>query len=399
VKLAIVASHPVQYYGPLFRVLAAKVDLTVFYAHKATPEQQGAAGFDQAFDWDVDLVGGYAHAFLRNVAKAPSTNRFAGCDTPEIGARLDGARCDAVLVMGWHLKGYWQAILAAKHRGLPVLVRGDSQLETPRSPARRVLKALAYPALLRLFDAALYVGQRNRAYYRHYRMPEARLFFSPHGVDAERFRSGATELARTLVRRSLGAAPDDKLVMFAGKLVASKRPFDVLDAIARLRAHGERNLVALFVGSGPLEAELRARARSAQTPAHFLGFCNQSRMPAAMAAADVLVLPSDGRETWGLVCNEALACGVPIVVSDAVGCAADLAADDRVGRIFRLADVEALASALSATLAEPADKAAIARVCDRYSLEAAASGIVRAMFAVTQGPAKSRDARAVRSSA
>jgi glycosyltransferase involved in cell wall biosynthesis len=302
-------------------------------------------------------------------------------------------------VMGWHLKSYGQAILAAKRRRLPVLVRGDSQLETPRSPARRVLKAVAYPALLRLFDAALYVGQRNRAYYRHYRMPEARLFFSPHCVDAERFRSGATELARTLMRRSLGAAPDDKLVMFAGKLVASKRPFDVLEAIARLRANGDEKPAALFVGSGPLEAELRARARSAQTPAHFLGFCNQSRMPAAMAAADVLVLPSDGRETWGLVGNEALACGVPIVVSDAVGCAADLAADDRAGRIFPLANVDALAGALSVTLAQSADKAAIARVCDRYSLEAAADGILRATIAVAQAPANSRDARVVRSSA
>ena len=398
-KLAIVASHPVQYYGPLFRVLAAKLDLTVFYAHKATPEQQGAAGFDQPFDWDVDLLGGYANAFLRNVAKTPSTHRFAGCDTPEIGARLDGARVDAVLAMGWHLKCYGQAILAAKRRGLPVLVRGDSQLETPRSPARRVLKAIAYPGLLRLFDAALYVGQRNRAYYRHYRMPEARLFFSPHGVDAERFRSGATKVARTLMRRSLGVAPDDKLVMFAGKLVASKRPFDILEAIASLRANGDEKLAALFVGSGPLEAELRAHARCAQIPAHFLGFCNQSRMPAAMAAADVLALPSDGRETWGLVGNEALACGVPIVVSDAVGCAADLATDDRVGRIFPLADIDALASALSATFAAPPDKAAIARVCDRYSLEAAADGIVRATIAVTRGSANARDARVVRTSA
>ena len=393
-RLAIVASHPVQYYAPLFRVLAARIEPTVFYAHQSTPEQQAAAGFAHPFDWDIDLLGGYAHVFLRNVAKTPASDRFGGCDTPEIGARLAGF--DAVLVMGWHLKCFWQAIVAAKRRGLPVLVRGDSQLATPRSPARRALKALLYPGLMRVFDAALYVGQRNRAYYRRYGMSEARLFHSPHCIDAQRFQAGATGEARARVRQILGVAPDEKLVVFVGKLVATKRPFDLIDAIAKSPVEGRP--AAMFVGSGPAEAELRARAQTLQTPAHFLGFCNQSRMPAVLAAADLLVFPSQG-ETWGLVANEALACGLPILLSDAVGCAPDLAADARVGRVFPTGDVDALAKAMSAMLAEPADAAAIARLSERHSLQAAAEGIVRAVAATTQGRAKARRARFARGSA
>ena len=120
--LAVVASHPIQYHAPLFRELARRLDLTVFYAHRATPVDQARAGFGVGFEWDIDLLSGYEHAFLRNLAKRPGLDRFGGCDTPEIGARLAEGRFDAVLVPGWHLKTYLQAGLAAKRLGLPVFV-------------------------------------------------------------------------------------------------------------------------------------------------------------------------------------------------------------------------------------------------------------------------------------
>jgi hypothetical protein len=87
-RLAILTSHPIQYYGPLFRELAKSVDLHVFFSHRATPEQQGWAGFSTAFEWDVDITSGYAHSFLQNVARRPGTDHFFGCDTPGIGQHL-----------------------------------------------------------------------------------------------------------------------------------------------------------------------------------------------------------------------------------------------------------------------------------------------------------------------
>src|ERR1700730_16404303 len=164
-RLAVIASHPIQYYAPLFRVLAHRIDLTVFFAHRASPSDQAKAGFGVAFDWDIDLLSGYAHHFLTNVSKQPGVNHFAGCDTPEIGARLREGHFDALLVQGWNLKTFIQAVFAAKCQGMPVLARGDSHLGTSRSALKRAAKATAYPALLRLFDAALYVGQRSRDYW------------------------------------------------------------------------------------------------------------------------------------------------------------------------------------------------------------------------------------------
>jgi hypothetical protein len=165
-RLAFVTSHPIQYYAPLFRALAHRVDLVVFFAHRATPSDQAKAGFGVEFEWDVALLFGYCHEFLHNVAIRPALDRFSGCDTPEIGERLRKGRFDAVLVQGWYLKCFLQAAFAAKRLSLPLIVRGDSQLDTPRSMLTRAAKSVVYPASLRLFDAALYVGERSRAYWR-----------------------------------------------------------------------------------------------------------------------------------------------------------------------------------------------------------------------------------------
>ena len=175
-RLAVLSSHPIQYYAPLFRHLAGRVDLEVLYAHRPTARQQGESGFGAAFEWDVDLLSGYAHRFLRNVSQAPSLDTFGGCDTPEVGDVLRSEAFDALLVTGWHMKSYVQGILSAKRASIPVLVRGDSHLTTPRSPAKRLVKAVLYPALLRLFDAALFVGVRSRGFFVLYRFPAHRLF-------------------------------------------------------------------------------------------------------------------------------------------------------------------------------------------------------------------------------
>ena len=130
VRLAIVASHAIQYQAPLFRELASRLDLCVFFAHLASEVDQAKAGFGIGFDWDVDLLSGYEHVFLANVSRKPGLDRFMGCDTPEIRSQISTGRFDAVLVQGWHLKSYIQAMAAAKRQGLPLLVRGDSHLET-----------------------------------------------------------------------------------------------------------------------------------------------------------------------------------------------------------------------------------------------------------------------------
>jgi glycosyltransferase involved in cell wall biosynthesis len=384
-RLAIVASHPIQYHAPLHRELARRFDLTVFFAHRATGADQARAGFGVAFDWDADLLAGFRHVFLYNVARVPGPHHFAGCDTPDLRRALEQGEFDALLVHGWHLKSYVQAILYARKLGLPVMARGDSQLDTRRSWLKRAAKAAAYPFLLRRFDAGLFVGAKSRDYWRHYDFPESRLFFSPHCVDTRWFESQSTAAVRAEQRRQLGARGSELILLFAGKLIDLKRPVDIVEAIARLRSEG-LDASLLVAGSGPLQPLVEAKAAALEVPVRFLGFCNQSKMPAAYAAADLLVLPS-AEESWGLVANEALACGTPILLSDRVGAAPDLAADGKAGAVFPCGNIQALADAAGRLLARPPSGAQIAARSARYSPQAAADGVEHAVAAVARlGP-------------
>lgn len=390
-RLGVLASHPIQYQAPIFRALARQCELQVLFAHRQTAQAQAEAGFGVAFEWDVDLLGGYAHAFVPNVSKRPGTDRFGGCDSPGLVQAIAGAYFDAFLVMGWNLKVYWQAVRACRAHGIPVMVRGDSQLATQRDPLKRLAKRLAYPWLLRRFDACLYVGERNRAYLTHYGVPPARLFFAPHSIDVEAFAHAAACADVAAIRAAWNVQPGDAALLFSGKLVQRKRPSDLLLAAARLRSQG-RPVHVVWAGDGPEREALAALAESLHVPTAFLGFQNQSALPALYRAADLLVLPSEGSETWGLVVNEALACGTRCVVSDACGCAPDLARAG-TGAVFATGDPADLARATATLLDQPADPAALGAVSAAYSPAATAAGILQAAHAVAARPLARRKAR------
>jgi glycosyltransferase involved in cell wall biosynthesis len=106
-------------------------------------------------------------------------------------------------------------------------------------------------------------------------------------------------------------------------------------------------VAGLMVGDGPLRGGCEDLVRKENLPIKFAGFLNQSRMASAYVAADALILPSDGGETWGLVVNEAMACGVPCFVSDKVGCGPDMIITGETGAVFSLGDTKALGALLS----------------------------------------------------
>jgi glycosyltransferase involved in cell wall biosynthesis len=380
-KLAIVETHPIQYKAPLFRKLAAdpRLDLKVFFAMVPDAAQQGA-GFGVAFEWDAPLLAGYPHEVLANRAKRPSVTAFAGCDTPGIYGRLRALRPDAVLVNGWVAKTCLQALWACKRLGIPCLVRGEANLLRPRAAWKHALHGL----LLRQYAGWLAIGSANREFYRFHRCPEARIFWVPYAVDNDFFAAQA--IARSGKRRELRAAfglPADAVVfLFAGKLEAKKRPADLLAAVARLPADLKSRVNVLIAGDGSLRDDCERRARAENLPVAFAGFLNQSRLPDAYAAADVLVLPSDAGETWGLVVNEAMASGRPAVLSRAAGCCADLVVENETGRSFECGDVAALADVLAGYARDPAAAArhgaAAAERVRAFGLDAAAAGIAAA---------------------
>jgi glycosyltransferase involved in cell wall biosynthesis len=380
-KVLWLASHPVQYQAPLFRALAARCELTVAFAHRQTAAQQGQAGYGVAFDWDVDLLGGYRSVFLRPAAHAPSIDRFWECRSDDVAPLIEREGFEAVVVGGWNLYVYWQAVAAARRRGIPVLARTDSRTRPGEAWWRRALRRLAWPAMLRRFSGFLAAGTESTRYLQHHGVPASRIFVCPHTVDTDRFgggRAGDRNTARARLRLPGGV----RLVTFVGRLVEGKRPLDVCEAIARLP--GGHELVC--IGHGPLAPMVEQSARRLGVTAHLAGFRNQAELPGWLRACDVLVLPS-ASETWGLVANEALAAGCPVVLSDAAGSAVDLAAFAPAVQVYPCADVAGLAACLArAAAADPAAvQAALDAAVASFAPARAADRCVAALAAVT-GP-------------
>ena len=388
-KIGILATHPIQYYARWYQELAKRpdVELKVFYCHRQSPGDQAKAGFGVEFNWDVPLLEGYGYQFLNNKARRPGIYTFFGCDTPEIKEVIHKDAFDAFIVHGWNVKSFWQAMSACWHSRTPVLVRGDSQLPMQPFVIMRWLKYPFYRRFITKFDAYLAVGKRNMEYYRYYGADDNKIFFVPHSVDNDFFASRCAELApeREQLRKGWKIQKDSTVFIFAGKLISKKRPYDFLKAL-RLAYKDVTRIHGLVVGDGPLRHRLEALARRDNLPVTFAGFLNQSEIAKAYIASDALVLPSDGRETWGLVVNEAMACGLGAIVSDQTGCAPDLIHSGETGEIFRCRDIEKLADCLKSFAQQEYKLREMGRnaqkVIVRYSIANTVEGTIKAVRAV-----------------
>lgn len=387
-KLAIVTTHPIQYHAAWFQAMASRPELNlhVFFCHRATPSEQAAAGFGVEFEWDTPLLSGYQYSFLKNVAKTPTVARFAGLDTPEIKSIIGRAGYDAVLVNGWHYKAAWQAIRACWRTKTPVMVRGDSHLYTKRPLLKRIIKRMTHRHFIPKFDACLAVGTWSREYYLHYGARPERIFLSPHAVDNDWFEreSAASRAQRAENRTRWDLENNSSVFLFVGKFIEKKRPRDFVEAIALANRNGT-HVSGLMIGDGPLRSQCEELVNRNDIPVRFAGFLNQTQLPTAYATADCLVLPSDGGETWGLVVNEAMASGLPAIVSDQVGCGPDLIDAGLTGDIFPMGDTQSLAAAMMAW-ADPARCQAasepVHRKIEGYSIQRAADGVIEAMHAL-----------------
>ena len=197
--LGILTSHPIQYQAPWFRALAKEVELEVFFAHRPDDHQQGE-GFGKSLNWDVDLLSGYRHRFLKNISSPAITQPFfwmrhAGNCQDHYKSRKQKTESrngrwqfqpSAFNIQPFPFRRLHCQWLAAQmllagysgvpRAGVPVFVRGDSQLLTPRSRLLRFAKELSYRAMLKQFDGFLVVGQRNREYLAHYGVPAKECF-------------------------------------------------------------------------------------------------------------------------------------------------------------------------------------------------------------------------------
>jgi glycosyltransferase involved in cell wall biosynthesis len=346
-----VVSHPIQYQAPLFRELArsAAVDFVALFGCDYGVRPSFEPLFEQTVDFGVPLLDGYESRFVPQGARTPRVDRFWGLRLRQ-GYQLGGPMPDVVVLHGWRSAMMWQTAARCVVQGVPYLLRA----ETPAWPAaksehRRPLKTRlrnqAVRSLIGHASGLLALGTANERFYLQMGSPRAKIARVPYVVDnaAVAAAAAAGGADRHAARARLGIADRDVVVIGVGKLMARKRTTDIVRTMAALPAH----VHLVWVGSGSIESEVRAEAArlGVHDRVHLTGFLSSPDTWRMLGAADLFVCPSEA-EPWGLVINEAVAAGLPVLVSDQCGAAENLVVPGRTGEIVPTGNVPAWGEAL-----------------------------------------------------
>lgn len=384
-KLAIVITHPVQYYVPVFQLLAKQCLLKVFYTWgKEGISKKYDPGFRKVIGWDLSLLEGYDYELLQNTSKSPGSHHGKGIINPHIITKITDFKPHAILIYGYSYHSHFKVMRHFKGK-TPIWFRGDSTLLDRESPLKSLLKKHYLKWVYSHIDKAFYVGTNNKAYFKKYGLKENQLVFAPHAIDNERFAEDRKKEALEL-RENLRVGKDEILILFAGKLEPKKNPALLLEAFIELIKEKPFNpsvisdeceksiseisppanwrnvemmvskeVHLLFVGNGVLEESLKLKVKSsALNNIHFMDFQNQTQIPVMYQASDIFCLPSQGPgETWGLAINEAMATGKAIITSDKVGCAVDLIKNEVNGYIFPSNDINVLKEKIASLIHQP----------------------------------------------
>jgi len=381
--LAVIETHPIQYHAPVYRALQGDfgVPVTAIYGSDFSIAGYHDVEFKSSFRWDADLLSGYASEFLSRVDQGGAKSADAA-QTAGLRERLRAINPDAILLTGYSPAFYRNAWFDAWRSRKPLLFRAET---SDHAKARHWLKArarhLALGVAYRSCASLLFVGEYSRRHFETCGVPAARLRFSPYCVDAAAFRATESDRSgmRAPSRADLQIADDAFVILFAGKLSHRKGVDLLLEAVKLMPAGLRQQTTLVFVGDGDMRQWLTERAAlEPRADCRFVGFQNQSQLSRYYHAADLLALPSRHSETWGLVVNEALHHGLPVVVSNQVGCAPDLVVEG-TGVVTGLSTERLAASLTEARRLRGLDVRHACRAqVEKYSVSAAARGIADA---------------------
>ncbi|HXM98617.1 MAG TPA: glycosyltransferase family 4 protein [Candidatus Dormibacteraeota bacterium] len=359
-RVLVIASHPVQYQAPLLRRMAVhpQLDLEVAYCSLRGAEPGLDREFGVTVQWDIPLLEGYSWKLVPN--RGSGEDSFWGLNNPGLWRMIREGKFDAVFChTGYIRASFWIALLASKLSGSVFIFGTDAnRLDSMTGPKwKQHVKRVFWPLLYRLADQAFAPSAQTRDMLHSLGIPLNRITVVPFCVDNDWWSEQSSLADREAVRNSWGASATTGVVLMSAKLQPWKRPLDLLRAFARADF---QDALLIFVGDGPLRAQLQqeAAALGVADRVRFLGFVNQTQLPAIYTSADVMVLPS-GYEGFGVIVTEAMLCGRPMILTDIVGCIQDLIAPVAPEFVYRPGDVDALTKLLQRALSDPSRLAAI----------------------------------------
>jgi glycosyltransferase involved in cell wall biosynthesis len=337
-RLVIITEIISPYRIPLFNALADRgdIDLHVVFLSETDPGLREWKIYKDEIRFSYQVLPSRRwqigkHNYLLNVG---------------IGHALGLARPEVILCGGYNYLASWQALLWARLHRTPFLLWSESTLRDSRSghPAVELLKT----EFLRHCSGFVVPGRAALEYLRFRGLREERIYTAVNAVDNDLFASGAACARRNAAYRRTELGLPDRYFLFAGRLVREKGVFELLSAYAKLDSALRQQIGLVFVGDGGARHALETEASGIKPGTiKFAGFAQREQLAAYYALAEMLILPTY-TDTWGLVVNEGMACGLPVILSEAAGCGADLVTENWNGRIVPPKDVEALASAMGA---------------------------------------------------
>jgi len=377
-RLVILTEIIAPYRIPVFNALAQRedIDLHVIFLAESDPKLR---------DWLV-----YKDEIHFSYQVLPSWRRkVAGHNlllNRGLKKGLQRAAPDAILCGGYNYLASWQAMRWARRRRVPFILWVESTDRDIRS-RNRVIEFLKRRFIKRC-SAFVVPGKSSLRYVMNYGVLERDVFTAPNAVDTELFADRAEAVRQQAERRRQALQLPPRFFLFVGRLVREKGVFDLLEAYGKLTPE-LRTLVSLvLVGDGAAREEVDRRARQiAPGQVRCAGFVQRDQLAGYYALAEGFVFPSHS-DTWGLVVNEAMACGLPVISSDAAGCVEDLIEDRWNGWVVRRGDVIQLASAMQELGRDSALRTQMGnhsreRIL-RYSPGACAAGIAQAARSVAR---------------
>ena len=347
-RLAIVVSHPIQHFCPMYRSIAAdgRVELRVIFAVGGA-EPKFDSGFGRVIQWQEDLLKGFDH---RVVTAAPKQREKA------VVQALKDFSPDVVYVHGYASSYARAAMRWARRSAVPVLMTTDSELRHARPLLVRAFKQLVLPWVLRKVDLFLTVGDENERYFEHYGVRSDRFHRVPFSIDSFYYDQVLADRAanRSALRQQLGIPSDAVVILTVGKLIPRKGQADLVRAFGEALKSVHRPAVLLLAGDGAERKRLEELAKPFGSAVRLLGFIGVDQLPKYDVAADIYVHPSS-LDPHPLAISEALYCSLPVVVSDRVGSIGPPAAvqEGKNGWVYGNGDVAALSAILVKLIDDP----------------------------------------------
>lgn len=325
-KIAIVTTHPIQYQIPLFKKLKKyKIDVDVFFAsaHGVSSKIKDHE-FNQKFNWDIykSPLGGYKSYFSK---KQKSSIFDFSISFKNLEHYLKKKNYDGLLILGWNKVLYLKALFLAKKLKIKTILRVETNLESKNFFLKKYLKFFILRIFFKLFDSFLYIGSLNKKFYTFYGVPKKKLYYAPYFVENNFFKK---KIDKKNIIKKLNLK-NKKIILFVGKLIERKNPYDFLKLAQKFKDN--KKIHFLIVGSGKLQDNCQNFIdHNKLDNTTIIGFLNQKKIRDIYSISDLMILTSK-YETWGLVINEAMASGVPVIATKESGATIDLIENGKTG--------------------------------------------------------------------